>query len=472
MKSLYSAIAIFLLVTILASHADAQLVWNTVRSDFDGQYNYCYDVLACNGNDCVLGGSVVDEAQQKILRMFWTSNDGGKHWVKKDPLLSDGTYLYWKSYFLSVQQINATSIVALSRGRARDGYDSNLTMLSTDGGAHWKNIDSGINGVSRAVFFYNNDSGFLISNKGKRGDGPPRFYTTTDGGLHWDSTTSTVWKSINKRQYLGNQTFAGFTSPNGPFYYTTDNFQTVNHSAVLIDSIDNIPNPFYHYYINNCSFGGLDTVIAYGSYNVSGDWTVSAGMMMRSTDRGMHWSAPQLFDSIWSIDKMTTLSRDTVIAGGESNKHILRSTDRGLTWRTDSLLLDTAYEAYVLRNVVIPSSGNPLALYTYSQIDGVPSIVISGDHELNRVEWSGYLNYHDRLYPNPATTTVNIASIESSTPFHLVDVLGRVALEGIVGDHTDIQVNVSSLPRGMYYLIVNDTYGNPVIAGKLMLSGK
>jgi hypothetical protein len=99
----------------------------------------------------------------------------------------------------------------------------------------------------------------------------------------------------------------------------------------------------------------------------------------------------------------------------------------------------------------------------------IPSIIIRGSISKRNVEFSGLLQYHDRIFPNPATSSVNIASVESATPFHIIDMFGRTVLNGVVGDHTTIPVDVSRLSRGAYYVIVDNTSGNPITVGKMML---
>ena len=478
MKKIFSFLIVCVLQLVSTQLARSQFLWDHTTTDFDGQYEYCYDVLDCYGNNCIIAGTVIDDSKQGIRRMFWGSTDAGLHWTMFDPKLDPEKYLSQKSRFGLIQQIDPLHIVAISFGRTYifdgfNGYDSNLTLRSNDGGHSWNIIDSQLNGVTRYVHFFTIDSGLLVLNendKFSRGTGAQKLFSTTDGGQHWNPVAAP--SSFAWGKYIGNHLFASFNAPHGPVVFSDDKFQTIKTTSVLIDSADDPPDPTYNYVFNNCNFAGIDTIIAYGRYNVSGDWTVTKAAIMRSIDGGSHWSDPILFESVWEIEKMSPIDHDTVIAGGPNGGHILMSTNRGATWREDSLMIDTAYPAYSLTSIAIPQSGTPLAIYAFRSGTGFPSIVIRGVTQRNSVEWSGTISYHDRIFPNPATTTVNIASVESSTPYRFIDVLGRNVLNGIVGDNTSIRVDVASLPRGMYYVIVDTPYGTPILAGKLMLTGK
>lgn len=78
------------------------------------------------------------------------------------------------------------------------------------------------------------------------------------------------------------------------------------------------------------------------------------------------------------------------------------------------------------------------------------------------------LGYNHRIYPNPATTTLNLVSIETSSHFKIIDILGRTVISGMTGDHKTSTIDISTLPRGIYYILVqtNDMKGAYVIAGK------
>src|SRR5207302_5650292 len=68
------------------------------------------------------------------------------------------------------------------------------------------------------------------------------------------------------------------------------------------------------YYFTRCNFGGKDTIIAYGSFLVGSD--PYNGLIVRSTDGGLHWGKPVISKFSGLISRMSRLDRDSVIAGG------------------------------------------------------------------------------------------------------------------------------------------------------------
>ena len=61
-----------------------------------------------------------------------------------------------------------------------------------------------------------------------------------------------------------------------------------------------------------------------------------------------------------------------------------------------------------------------------------------------------------RIYPNPATNSINIVGITSKAIIKLYDVLGKLVLETSVSSITKdaaVTVNTSQLPQGVYTIV-------------------
>ena len=54
MKKIFSFLIACTLLLVSAQAAQSQFLWDHIRTDFDGQYYYCHDVLDCYGNDCII----------------------------------------------------------------------------------------------------------------------------------------------------------------------------------------------------------------------------------------------------------------------------------------------------------------------------------------------------------------------------------------------------------------------------------
>jgi len=72
------------------------------------------------------------------------------------------------------------------------------------------------------------------------------------------------------------------------------------------------------------------------------------------------------------------------------------------------------------------------------------------------------------IYPNPASTTLNIVSTDPSPSFKIIDILGRTVVSGRTLDHGTLTLDISSLPRGVYSVLVqrSDLKDAFVLAGK------
>jgi hypothetical protein len=75
-----------------------------------------------------------------------------------------------------------------------------------------------------------------------------------------------------------------------------------------------------------------------------------------------------------------------------------------------------------------------------------------------------------QLYPNPATTNLNITSSIGTSTIHLYDVLGREALSSILSNGQST-LDVSRLPRGIYSVVL-ERKGELLPAGKVAIVAK
>ncbi|HWF43851.1 MAG TPA: T9SS type A sorting domain-containing protein, partial [Candidatus Kapabacteria bacterium] len=76
-----------------------------------------------------------------------------------------------------------------------------------------------------------------------------------------------------------------------------------------------------------------------------------------------------------------------------------------------------------------------------------------------------------QLYPNPATTKLNIVSSYSSGTIYLFDILGRESLSAPLPASGNATLDVSHLPRGVYS-IVQEQRGIRSAMGKVLISGE
>ena len=79
--------------------------------------------------------------------------------------------------------------------------------------------------------------------------------------------------------------------------------------------------------------------------------------------------------------------------------------------------------------------------------------------------------YNTQAFPNPATNRLSINSIDQSRPVHIIDVLGREVLRGELDSRGQATFDVSSLPRGIYAVML-DHFGRLLSVGKVAVVAK
>ncbi len=460
---LLKAVIVAFVVTFLPTVSFSQYLWSTSHTDFsDGKY-FCFYDLDCSGEICTAAALVIDTTAQLAKTEFFQSTDNGNTWkTQPSGLIPDSSITQGKAVFSRIRQIDKLNAIAI-------GNTSNsitFILRTTDGGNSWKRQDIKIKGKTIDVSFSDRQNGILLTQPDSTYGGTPcsgcasiYIYTTSDGGDVWDSLGASSPYVTNCFSF-GKNLFGLFISGHGSLLSTTDNWKTHSTIGPFIIQPDDVNNKMI---LTNCNYIGSDTIIAYGK-RLPND-----GLIVRSSDRGLSWSKPQIFPTFGEVQTMTSLKRDTLLACGRAKKHILTSTDAGFSWREDSLLLDTNYSAYSATSIVW-SGATPLAIFSfYNSFPDIPSIILKGKRLPNIVESTFNISYHDRIYPNPATNLVNIASIEQSTPFRIYNILGRVVYSGKVGNAEPVSVNTSSFPRGVYYVFVDNTRGIPILSGKLLL---
>jgi bacillolysin len=67
------------------------------------------------------------------------------------------------------------------------------------------------------------------------------------------------------------------------------------------------------------------------------------------------------------------------------------------------------------------------------------------------------------VYPNPATSLLNIKSSESITALSVIDMLGKIVIQDTAVKKTNAQLNISELPAGFYFVKVNTASAQKLI---------
>ena len=262
----------------------------------------------------------------------------------------------------------------------------------------------------------------------------------------------------------------------GEVYTTFNNFESVDSTLPVFDTIS---EPKNRHVIGYCTFSDGDRIAGYGTYwnhdtiVLGGPGSVE-GFIVVSSDGGKSWGKPYVppENKIFNvINCMTSLDRDTILATGESTNYFLRSTNQGVRWNVDSLILDTTFSAFAPHGLTFTASGHPIGIFSATPFIGDMSIIVRGEQLKSHVEVYERIVYNTHIFPDPATSVINILTIDVSRPVHIYDMLGREVLNGITSAQGILTLDVSHLVRGVYTVLL-DHFGKMIPVGKVAIIGK
>ena len=218
-----------------------------------------------------------------------------------------------------------------------------LILRTTDGGAGWEGVTSGVEDTLRSVSFsgVNGISG---------GDSQTILYST-DAGASWQ---------ISQSGFFG----GGF--PGAQMLSATVGFvggQNSIFQSLLEASTDGGASwAFQPFYFDKNEGGGTDVFFFDQNTGVvSGTVFDGRGAIARTTDGGTNWSTLFFDQAIQGIDFPQPTSGFAVGAGGR----ISHSTDAGITWTdqtsgTSANLNDVSFASDALRGIAVGDSGTIL----------------------------------------------------------------------------------------------------------------
>jgi len=350
---------------------------------------------------------------------------------------------------------------------------------TTDAGTSWTTVDSvyiatygiyaNVPGTVNAVYFPNADSGVVVGNGGT-------VLRTTNKGKTWTETlliTLPNWTEIN----LNSVFFAD--AKNG---YAVGGFKGFPGILASIESIIKTSDggitwtpltgpktiPLQSVYFTSATTGYAvgDSGLIIKTTNGGTSWdTLSSktkqllmsvfftdanngfvggygGEFLRTTNSGVSWSYINT-NSFMDIDAIYFPTATTGYAIG--TEFGIKTTDGGNTWRwaDDSL-------SFVTYNSIFFTSANVgYAVGQNGAFDKTTDGAVRVVNSISKVQ-SGDLI----LYPNPVQSTLYINSNYQNEAISIYDLQGKLILSN---PNMNNQINVSSLPRGVYVIKINDS---------------
>lgn len=282
------------------------------------------------------------------------------------------------------------------------GYPE-LLLRSEDGGVSWDTLQQNTAGTIMSLSFSDNDNGWYVTGGGK-------IYHTENSGFNWVEQTSCSGNFLYDIFFLNDTTgwiAAGFD----PFVGNYKNFLYSTSGGEIWDCVEVTISGMW-----NPGFHSVDFV------NEANGWAVGEmGNIIHSEDGGQNWVLQNSGVSKWltSVDFNDELNGWVVGLDGT----ILRTIDGGITW-------------------------NPIIVSVKENF-----------YESDLI-----------LYPNPTTNTLNIrypisdpsATLRTSIRYSmfLYDLYGKQLDEVPISTKEEIiQVDVSSYPTGVYFVVLKDEVG-------------
>jgi photosystem II stability/assembly factor-like uncharacterized protein len=346
---------------------------------------------------------------------------------------------------------------------AHDG----ITSLTLNGGIMWKGSPMQLSVADINGSLYGRNSCFLDVNHIWFCNGSTLSHTSNAGQtwvLDTNQASLAQGNSIQCIYFLDSLT--GFEGGQGySLFRTSDggkNWSLVYDSASEDGSVYQIKfctpklglavSGQYLSYVLRTTDGGMnwtnDTVG--GSFTPTGlsypdphnAWYTDLGWLYHSSDSGLTWTTVinnplgQGFRSSCFLDSIHGIAT----GGDPDTLKIGYTSNGGISWQTTTIDSEGSYETFTS----FPDSNT-------AYVGGYDAVYKLNFGDL-AVQAVPVANVNVRIFPNPASSSVTITSAEAGSTVHLLDILGREVLHGTVPAIGSFTLDVSSLPRGLYYI--------------------
>ncbi len=444
-------IPLLLAVALIPVAARAQLDWKVTREPIVNDTEFFVESLSCSGNNCTASGFFDPPNTALRTIIFYHSTDAGRTWTIQNPGLPPEFTLGSGLEIIVLDQIDSLNVVGIG--------DTGLIIRTTDAGASWYIQPSPVSGNFKDVSFCDSLNGIIVGGAG--------VITTSDGGAHWNKAPNFGSAFMSACHAEAPHQFRTMEYDYATVWCTTDDFAHVDSTAGIFHSqIDNGKNwALTSWVVGTGADSG--TIEAYGGSfiqkidSVAGrldTYYVDLPLIARSSDCGANWYGvfEDTNEGDAEVNCISSINYDTVIAGpfeGRFNT-IYLSTDKGHTWNPEPLIFtDTVnnYGSMIVYGISRLPSGDFMGAFSTSQAEAASflmrSMVSTASVALQKSSGNS-----SGCYPNPASFTIAITSSEAGSTVHVLDILGREVLHGVMPASGSLVLDVSALPSGLYYI--------------------
>lgn len=359
------------------------------------------------------------------------------------------------------------------------------------------------------ISFTSPSKGWILTNS--TNDNVYITHRTVDGGKNWQKMSSdTLWSEwINEFEMLddsiGFMMGGGFDMLNSwESTYTTVNGgaswkRSQSYNDVFISTLKGKKTNYYSY--NN--YNNYDTI-----YTVLGaknkKYNFQSSTCVENNGTANLWAGNQLGEICRSIDSGSTWIVEKVTNGGiqtidfldddigvilDDLGEIRLTNDGGVSWQTINTNINSSnfqpsqlYQSICLgEDKTIFVIGDQGTIYSYDEKGKIWNIDLTGNKEINEIIFDGEYNWavgnkgelwrtkkvslsvdnNDikepqlSAYPNPFTSTVGLSSNNEFSSVLVYNSLGKKILEKVNHQLKEIELNLSHLDPGMYFLQIN-----------------
>lgn len=345
--------------------------------------------------------------------------------------------------------------------------DGGQFLKTIDGGETWSNQDLGIYEDFYDVFFWNNDFGIAVGSNGT-------LIKTENGGNDWlsislgiNSTLTSVFiNNLNSIWVVGSDGEVLFSNDSGnswaidtiggPFngvFFRNENEGYITGADHLVYATDNGGIDWSGLWFgSNSYFSSISKTETY--LYILADNSVIYKAISATDWGGMPYFLPeQVKDLYFQNDNMGFCITSDCTTNGDCYIGIYKSTDSGETWHT------SFYDANPPKMINFQSNDIKFATNEIGY-------ALSGNNVLKTIDGGIYgLNEFNSMslsvYPNPTAGRLTISGNKS--------IIDKIEVKNVIGQDilnfqniksSEIDINISNLQNGIYFLNINDENGN------------
>ena len=348
--------------------------------------------------------------------------------------------------------------------------DEWITHRTVDGGKNWQkmsSIDTLWNEWIYEFEMLDDSTGFMIAwgeDFGITIGVWNSTYKTVNGGASWKENTGFDNDPLIK-SLKGKRT-------NYYSYHTSDYY--INSDTIY--TVLGAKTKKYHFQCSSCVENNGTANLWAGNYS---------GEICRSIDSGSTWIVEKVANN--GIQAIDFIDDNTGVILDDLGK-ISLSNDGGISWQaintninSSDLQLSGVRTICLGEDKTIFAIGENNTIYSYDEKDKIWNIDLTGKEEINEIIFDGEYNWavgnkgglwrtkkvslsvdnndvkepQSSVYPNPFTSIIGLSSDNEFSSVLVYNSLGKKVLEKVNHQLKEIELNLSHLDPGMYFLQIN-----------------